>query len=111
MKVGLDLDLESLAGDLDLSDLQYLLTQDSSGDEVLASPVPTVTQNEEEERVVDLRDYGPNAEIDTENPDDLKFHHTMCKRSIDSYYLMFMFKLWVPYFFSSLLFTYCDRCS
>ena len=86
--MGLDLDIESLARDVDFSDLQYLLTQDSSGDEDenldQEKPFPTVTQVEEEETVVDLppgqvrsvvdlRDYGPNAEIDIENPDFSKY--------------------------------------
>ena len=81
----LDLDLESLARGLDLSDLQYLLAQDSSGDEDedldLESSFPTAAQVEVEETVVDLppeqirsvielRDYGRSAEIDIENPDN-----------------------------------------
>ena len=53
----LDLDLESLARDFDLSDLLYLLAQDSSCDEDEdldnESPFPTVTQIEVEETVVD----------------------------------------------------------
>ena len=89
MDLGLDLglDLESLARDLDLSDLQYLLAQDSWGDEGedldLESPFPTVTQSEVEEtvvgvppeqvrRVVAPRDYGPSAEIYIENSEDLQ---------------------------------------
>ena len=48
--MGLHKDLESLARDLDLSDLQYLLAQDSTGDEDgdldLESLFPTVTQVE-----------------------------------------------------------------
>ena len=82
----LNLDLESLAWDLDHSDLQCLLAQDSSGDEEehldLESPFPTVSQVEVEEtavdlppeqvrRIADLRDYGSSAEIDIENPEDL----------------------------------------
>ena len=81
----LDLDLESLARDI--SDLQYLLAQDSSRDDDedldLESRFPTVTQIEVEaivvdlppeqvRTVVDLTDYGPGAEIDIENPDDLQ---------------------------------------
>ena len=56
----LDLDLETLARDLDLSDLHHLLAQNSSGDEDedvdldLESPFPTTTQVEVEETVVDL---------------------------------------------------------
>ena len=84
-----DLDLESLARDLD--DLQYLLAQDNSSDEDedldldlnLYSVFPTVTQVEVEatvvdlppeqvRRVVDLRDYGLSAEIDIVNPGDLQ---------------------------------------
>ena len=74
----LHIDLESLARDLDLSYLQYLLAQDSWGEEDedfdLESPFSTVTQVEIKETVVDLpteqvrgvvdlRDYGPSAEI------------------------------------------------
>ena len=81
----LDLDLESLARDLDLSDLRYHLAQDSSGDEDkdlnLESPFPTATQVEVEEtvvdltpeevrRAVDLRDYRFCADIDIEKPDN-----------------------------------------
>ena len=81
------LDLESLARDLDLSNLQYLLAQYSAGDEDedldLESHFPTITQVEVEEaavdlppvqvrRVVDLRDHGPSAKIDIENPDNLQ---------------------------------------
>ena len=91
-----------LARDLDLSDLQYLLAQDSLGDEKdldLESPFPTVTQVEVEEtvvdlppeqvrRIVDLRDYDPNAVIDIENPDDLQLQHAMCKISIYSNFFL-----------------------
>ena len=49
----LDFNLESLARHLDLSDLQYLLAQDSLGveddDLDLENPFPTVTQFEVEE--------------------------------------------------------------
>ena len=63
------------------------MAQDSSGDEDkdldLESPFPNVTQVEVEEtivdlppeqvrRVVDLRDYGSSAEIDTDNPNNLQ---------------------------------------
>ena len=58
MEMDVDLDLEFLAKDLDLSYLQYLLAQTSSGDEDkdlrVESPFPTVTQVEIEETVVDL---------------------------------------------------------
>ena len=79
LKLYNDLDLESLARDLDLSDLHYLLAQDSSGDEDedldLEIPFPTITPVEVEEtvidlsheqvrKVVDLWDHGPSAEID-----------------------------------------------
>ena len=82
--MGLDLDLESLAKDLDLSDLHYLIAEDNSGGEGedldLESLFPAVTQVEVEEtvvdlppeqvrRVVDLSDYGPSAVI-IESPDD-----------------------------------------
>ena len=54
----LGLDLESFVRDLDLSDLQHLLAQDSSGDEDedldLESHFPTATQVEVEENVVDI---------------------------------------------------------
>ena len=63
----LDLDLESLAADLDLSDLWYLLAQDSSGEETVVD-LPA----EQVRRVVDLWDYGPSAERDIQNPDDLR---------------------------------------
>ena len=63
----LDLDLKSLAVDLDLSDLWYLLAQDSSGEETVVDLPP-----EQVRRVVDLRDYGPSAERDFENPDNLR---------------------------------------
>ena len=78
----LDLDLEILARDLDLSDLRHHLAQDSSGDEDedlnLESPFPTISRIEVEEtvvdltpeqvrRVVDLRDYRLSADIDIEN--------------------------------------------
>ena len=83
----LELDLESLARDLDLFYLHYLLAQGNSGDEDedldVESHFPTVTQvqvkatvvdlpPEQVCRVVDLRDYSPSAEIDIENPDDLQ---------------------------------------
>ena len=73
----LDLDQESLARDLDPSDLQYPLAQGTFGgvDKYLdlESPFPTATQVEVEEIVVDLppeqvrrvadpRDYAPSAE-------------------------------------------------
>ena len=97
----LDLDLKPFAGDLDLSGLRYLLARDSSGDEDedldLYSHFPTVTQVEidtyvdlppvQVRRVVDLRDYGPSAEIDIENLDDLQLHRTMCKISIYSQFI------------------------
>ena len=84
-KVDLDLDLESLSRDLDLSDLRYHLAQDSSVDEDkdldLESSFPTANQVEVEETVVDLppeqvrrvvglRDYRLSAAIDIENPDN-----------------------------------------
>ena len=80
MKVALDLDLESLGRD----DLQYPLTQgclgDKEGDLDLERPFAAVKVEETVEdltleqvrRVVDLRDYGPSAEIDIENPNDLQ---------------------------------------
>ena len=66
-KVDLDLDLESFARDLDLSDLQCLLAEDSSGDEDEYFDLENFfyrNQVEEErellnklkKRVVDLRD-------------------------------------------------------
>ena len=83
--MSLQLDLDSLTEDLDLSDLHILLEQDSSGDEEddldLESSFPTVIQTEVEEtivpieqvrRIVDLRDYDPGAEIDVENPEDIQ---------------------------------------
>ena len=88
----LDLDLESLARDLDLSDLRHHLAQDSSGDEDedldLESPFPTPTQVEVEatvRRVVGLPD-GLSAEIDIENLDNTPWH-TMCKISIYSSFI------------------------
>ena len=73
------------------------MAQDSSGvedeDLDLESHFSTVAQVEVEEtvidlppkqvrRVVDLRDYGPSAELDIENPEDLQLHHLMCKINI-----------------------------
>ena len=53
MEMDVDLDLEFLARDLDLSYLQYLLAQNSSGGEDkyigLENPFSTVTQVEIEE--------------------------------------------------------------
>ena len=89
----LDLDLESLARDLDLSDLRHHLAQDSSRDEDedldLENPFPTATQvkveatvtthvevevvdppPEQVRRVVDLRDYRLSADIDIDNPNN-----------------------------------------
>ena len=66
----LDLDLESLARDLDLSDLRYHLAQDSSGDEDedsdLESPFPTATQVEVEETVVDLPPVQVRTQVEVE---------------------------------------------
>ena len=76
-----DLDLKSLARDLDLSDLQYLLAKDFSSNEDedldLEIPFPTITPVEVEETVIDLSheqvrkvvdfwNHGPSAEIDIE---------------------------------------------
>ena len=98
----LDLDLESFARDLDLSDLQCLLAEDSSGDEDEYFDLENFfyrNQVEEErellnklKRVVDLRDYDLSADIDIENPDDLqkvliRKHTTMCKISIYSNFI------------------------
>ena len=88
---------------LGLPELQYLLAQDSSGDEDkdsdLESHFPAVTHVEAGETVVDispgevrraadLGDYGSSAEIslDIENPDDLQLDH-MCKMSIHSTFI------------------------
>ena len=76
--MALHFDLESLGRDLDLYDLQYPLTQGSLGDKEgdldLARPFPAVEDLtlEQVRGVVDLRDYGPSAEIDIENPNDLQ---------------------------------------
>ena len=81
-QVYLELDLESLARDLDFSDFHILVEQDNSGGEEdedldLVSPFPTVIQTEAKEtpvqvRSVDLPDFTPSAEIDVENPDDIQ---------------------------------------